>query len=240
MNKKKRFANIVLVVLVVVLIGAAGYLVFSNSSGTNSLTTVLRPNPSPSSTSQSGIVKIKLLDAYSGQAISNADVRIYSDNGIRCITAPCDAEGQEWTGVSDSGGVVFVPSDVINVATTVTAEGYTSGRDLNRDSENKDNDDWLLELDPNSKIDNFERRLKLIDSQTQKPVSNTALWITNSQNCRPPQCSDYVFTGTTNNLGNIYYPTSSVKSNSWVSVDNYKVVELPTGWVNFKVILDRE
>lgn len=240
MNNQKRFANIVLVVLVVVLIGVAWYFAFNSSSGTNALITALRPQSSPSPSSQSDILKIKLLDAFSGEAISRVDVRIYSDNNIRCVTTPCDTEGQEWAGKSDAEGIIRVPTEIINRVTTITAEGYASGRDLTKDSEKIDNSNWILDLDPDSKIDNFERRLKLIDSQTQKPVSNTTLWITSSQNCRPPQCSDYVFTGTTNNLGNVYYQTSSVKSNSWVSVDSYKVVELPIGWVNFKVILDKE
>lgn len=228
--KEKGFVKIILVAVVVILVGIVGYFALINKS-------VSVPKiPLP----KTGTIKVKLLDAFSGQTISNTDVRIYSDNGIRCFTAPCNTEGQEWTGKSDDGGVISIPSKVINVVTTMTATGYKSGRDLDKDSEKIDNNNWLIELDPDSKIDNFERRLKLIDSQTQKPLSNTTLWITNDQNCRPPQCSDYGFTGTTNNQGNVYYQISSIKDNSWVFVNNYKVVKFPTGWVNFKVILEKE
>ena len=228
----KGFVNIILISVVVILVGIAGYFVLTKL--TNRSVSV-----SKISFPKTDIIKVELLNAFSGQAISNTDVKIYSDNGIRCFTTPCNTEGQEWTGRSDSGGIISIPSKVINVVTTITATGYKSGRDLGKDSEKNDNN-WLIELDSDSKIDNFERRLKFIDSQTQKPLSNTTLWITNNQNCRPPQCSDYCFTGITNDQGNIYYPISSIKNNSWVFVNNYKVIKFRTGWVNFKVILEKE
>lgn len=227
---KKGFVKTVLVAVVVILVGIAGYFALINKSGP--VSTIPLP--------ETGTIKVNLLNAFSGQTISKADVKIYSDNGIRCFTTPCNTEGQEWTGRSDENGVISIPSKVINVVTTITATGYTSGRDLDKDSEKIDNNNWFIELDPDSKIDNFERRLKLIDSQTQKPLANTTLWITNNQNCRPPQCSDYGFTGTTNNQGNIYYQISSIKDNSWVFVNSYKVIKFSTDWVNFKVILEKE
>jgi len=229
-TNKKGFVKIILIAVVVILVGVVGYFALVNKSGP------ISKIPLP----ETGTIKVKLLDAFSEQTITNTDVKIYSDNGIRCFTTPCNTEGQEWTGKSDNGGIISIPSKVINVVTTITATGYKSGRDLNKDSEKIASNNWLIELDPDSKIDNFERRLKLIDSQTQKPLSNTTLWTTNSQNCRPPQCSDYSFTGTTNTQGNVYYQISSIKDNSWIFVNNYKVVKFPTGWVNFKVILERE
>ena len=188
------------------------------------------------------IIQVKLIDAYSGQLISNVDVRIYSDNGIRCFTTPCNTEGQEWNGKTDSNGFISIPSKIINQSTGITAIGYKSGRDLGKDSEKITKYDWLMELDPDSKIDNFERRFKLIDSQSQKPLTNISMWITNNQNCKPPQCSDYSFSGNTNLIGNIYFPISSIsgKDNTWIFVNDYKPAKSPSGWVNFKVILEKE
>lgn len=189
--------------------------------------------------STSGTVKVSLLDAFSGQVISNVAVRVYSDNGIRCFQAPCNTEVQEWHGRSDNNGFVFIPSKIINKVTTISATGYKAGRDLNKDSEKIADNYWVIELDPDSKIDNFERRLKLVDSQTQKPISNILVWITNSQNCQPPECADYSFGGETNKLGNVYYPASTIKDNSWILVKGYKSKRFPVGWVNFKVSLDK-
>ena len=227
----KRTSLAVMVIVIVLLVGVVGYFVLTNKSG-------FVPKISLPET---GIISVKLLDAFSGQAISNADVRIYSDNGVRCVTTPCYTEGQEWTGKSDNEGIISIPSKVINEVMTITATGYKSGRDLNEDSEKIDNHNWIMELDPDSKIDNFERRLKLIDSQTQEPLSNITLWIIINQDCRPPQCSDYEFTGVTNAQGNIYYPLSSVKKqDSWIFVNDYKIVKFDKSWGKFEVNLERE
>lgn len=229
--RQKVFSNILIILLfVIIVIIVATYFLLVNKSNS-----VLKKDLSKADT-----IEVKLIDAFSGQTISNTDVKIYSDNGIRCFTTPCNTEAQEWMGKSDNSGIISIPSRIINVVTTITATGYKSGRDLNKDSEKIDDDNWLIELDPDIKIDNFEHRLKFIDSQTQKPLSNTTVWITNSQSCHPPQCSDYSFTGITNSQGNIYYQVSSVKDNSWVFVKNYKVVKFPVGSTNFKLILEKE
>lgn len=229
--KQKVFLNILILLLVVIIfVSIATHFLLVNK-----FSSILKNHHS-----KVGTINVKLLDAFSGQIISNTDVKIYSDNGIRCFTTPCNTEVQEWIGRSDNNGIISIPSKIINVVTTITATGYKSGRDLNKDSEKIDNENWSIELDPDIKIDNFERRLKFIDSQTQKPLSNTTVWIINSQSCHPPQCLDYSFTGVTNSQGNIYYQVPSVKNNSWVFVNNYKAVELPMGWTNVKVILEKE
>lgn len=252
-NNQKGFISVLVGVIVLIFMVTGSVYYFGTRNNKNNYQSVNQqtspnltststnyPSQSPSNNVSEKITKIKLLNASSGQIISNTDVRIYSDNGIRCITAPCNNERQEWTGKSNNEGIILVSPDITNVVTTITATGYKSGRDLSKHAEKIDNNNWLIELDPDNKIDNAERRLKLIDSQTQKPLVNTTIWITNSQNCHPPQCSDYVFTGTTNSQGNIYYKTSSIKDSSWISVDNYKVAKFPTGWINFKVFLEKE
>jgi hypothetical protein len=208
-----------------VLVGVAGHFLLVNVSRAD--------------TSDPASIKVKLVDAFSEQIISDANVEIHSDNGIRCIQAPCDTGGQDWTGISDHDGFIYVPSKAINAVTSITAAGYRSGRDLNKDSEKIADHDWVVELDPDSKVDRFERRLKLTDSQTQKPLSDITMWITNDQNCQPPACSDYSFKGTVNHLGNVYYPLSAVKDNSWIFIDGYRSKKLPDGWVNYKVVLEK-
>ncbi len=202
------------------------------------------PTSTPMPASKSGTIKVKLVDALSGQTISDTNVKIYSDNGVRCIQAPCPTEGQEWTGKSDSDGIVVVPSGVINAVTNITATGYRAGRDLNADSEKITSNDWSIELDPDSKDYILERRLKLIDAQTQKPVANIPMWIVRNENCRPPQCSDYGFTGTTNALGNVYYPIRSIgvqyQNTSWVVANGYKPAKYRLGWGNYRVVLEKE
>jgi hypothetical protein len=96
--------------------------------------------------SQSGFLNIKLLDSVSKRPITGTDVNIYSDNGIRCITVPCNTGGQEWKGKSDDNGVITIPAKLVNTVTTLTATGYSSGKDLTKDSQKFTNTDWVLEL----------------------------------------------------------------------------------------------
>ncbi len=124
-------------VLVILLVGlllgvGVGYFVFGEKGAVP--------------VTQNGIIKVKLLNALSKQAIANTDVNIYSDNGIRCITTPCDTDGQEWKGKSDNNGVIVIPMGIINEVTNIAATGYEAGRDLVKDSQKISNNDWVMEL----------------------------------------------------------------------------------------------
>jgi hypothetical protein len=39
-------------------------------------------------------VRVRLLDAFSGESISDSDVEVHSDNGVRCIQAPCPTDAK--------------------------------------------------------------------------------------------------------------------------------------------------
>jgi hypothetical protein len=122
----------VLAILLVVLLLGVGYFVFGEKGGFP--------------VTQNGIIKVKLLNALSKQAIANTDVNIYSDNGIRCITTPCDTDGQEWKGMLDNNGVIVIPMEIINEVTNIAATGYEAGRDLVKDSQKISDNDWVMEL----------------------------------------------------------------------------------------------
>lgn|GEM_PF-7127311 len=129
----KRVLTAVLFGVIIFLIAVVGYGKFTQKNGFP--------------VSQSGFLNIKLLDSVSKRPITDTDVNIYSDNGIRCITVPCNTEGQEWNGKSDDNGVITIPVKLVNTVTTLTATGYGSGKDLTKDSQKKSNSDWVLELD---------------------------------------------------------------------------------------------
>ncbi len=193
--------------------------------------------------SETQTILVRLVDAETGQAISDADVKVFSDNGIRCAQAPCPTNGQEWHGGSDAYGVVHVPSAMANVETSVVATGYRSGRDLISDSERMGDREFVLELDPDDKIDQMERRLKVVDGATRQPLSNVVVWITDAADCRPPRCSSQCFVGTTNDRGNLYYPIPLgrlVGQCGWIAVDGYESTRFPSGWVKYRVALDKE
>lgn len=186
-------------------------------------------------------IKLKLVDADTARIIINRKVEIHSDNGIRCIKAPCPIDEKEWKGTTDNEGIIYFPKETMNTSTTITAEGYKSGRDLQADIDKISENYWTIELDPDIKIDNFERRVKLIDSITLKSLPDTAFWFINDVRCLPPQCSRFVQKGVTNSLGNYYYQIAKINNpeKTYVYVPGYRPVNFPQGWVNYKVVLEK-
>lgn len=69
-------------------------------------------------------LRLRLVDAESGKPISGVEASIHSDNGIRCIKAPCPTNGRTWKGVSGKDGVVKAPSSALQKENQLTASGY--------------------------------------------------------------------------------------------------------------------
>jgi len=79
------------------------------------------PPPSPE---QKVNLKVRVIDAASSKPIPNTIVEIYSDNGIRCIKAPCPTNGVKWSGKTDHRGVLVVPARVRQATMTISVTGY--------------------------------------------------------------------------------------------------------------------
>jgi len=171
------------------------------------------------------VVEILLLDGYSAQPIASTGVDVYSDNGIRCIKAPCNTGGQSWQGETDASGVVRLPSRIVNKVTNVSAAGY-AGAELSRDGQRRTGR-LQLELDPRAKtepehIEQAARRFKIVDANSGQPLKRTTLWVVRSSSCVPPGCKDFSYSGPTNSLGNVYLPIFKIKiEDSWIAVTGY-------------------
>ena len=142
-------------------------------------------------------VSVQLMDAWSGQPIANADIKVESDNGIRCVKAPCPTNGKEWAGRSDAAGRLMIPKSEIQASTYVgtslhesanleEALSGTSGR-------------WVLDLFPKRLNDEADKRgYKLIDARTGKPLANMSVRL------------EFPLTGAldtkTNSLGYAFFP----------------------------------
>lgn len=48
-----------------------------------------------------------------GETLKNVKIFIYSDNGTRCIQAPCPTNGKEWSGKTDGQGILKVPNSFV-------------------------------------------------------------------------------------------------------------------------------
>jgi hypothetical protein len=70
------------------------------------------------------VIKLSIIDKSTTKPIANRSIVIASNNGIRCIKAPCPTNNQNWQGRTDRQGVVFVPQSAIQASTRLTVKGY--------------------------------------------------------------------------------------------------------------------
>ena len=73
-------------------------------------------------------VRVRLLDAFSGESISDSDVEVHSDSGVRCIQAPCPTNAKQWQGKSDANGYVAIPTSVVQRSTTISTPAYKQAK----------------------------------------------------------------------------------------------------------------
>lgn len=93
-------------------------------------------------------IGVTVLDSASGKPIAATEVRIHSDNGVRCIKAPCPTNAMDWNGFTDAEGMFKLPKKIVQQSTTITAAGHSAGKDLGRDASKPKPDEWVIELDP--------------------------------------------------------------------------------------------
>ena len=201
-------------------------------------------NPQQTPDAQSSIlqvksetVRVRLLDAFSGKIISNSDVEVSSDNGIRCIQAPCPTNNKQWRGKSDANAYVVVPTNILQQNTSISTPAYGGGTDLISGSEKKGLDGaWVVELIPNHTFDSsgpYLHRLKLVDAKSNRPLMNTKVRVSFDEG--------ESFEGRTNSLGYIFFPVAKAKGkDGWVVVSGYGRTKINWGWVNYKMKLEKQ
>ena len=180
-------------------------------------------------------VRVKLLDEFSGEVISNSDVEVSSDNGRRCIRAPCDTNNKEWRGRSDANGYVVIPTEFLQQTTDISTPSHRGGKDLISGSERAMDGAWVVELIPNRTRDSWPSsyRLKLVDAETNEPLINTHVGVSLAQG--------ESLEGKTNSLGYIFFHVEkAVGKDGWVVVSGYRRTKIEWGWVNYKVKLEKE
>lgn len=90
-------------------------------------------------------VRILLIDAESQRTLPNAEVEIYSDNGTRCIRAPCPTEGRTWNGHSDGRGMVAVPASGLGEVSHIRTPAHEFF-DLARARRDTVSGAWIVQL----------------------------------------------------------------------------------------------
>jgi hypothetical protein len=89
-------------------------------------------------------LRVRLLDARTTRPIAGTDVTVYSDNGTRCVVAPCPTNGKEWKGRTDAAGYVTIPRRAIQFATTISTP--TQSADLISKAKRSGRNGWVVEM----------------------------------------------------------------------------------------------
>jgi hypothetical protein len=194
-----------------------------------------RPSTQPSILNAPGeTVRVQLFDAWSGQRIANADIKVESNNGVVCRTAPCPKNAKQWLGRSDDAGRVIIPRPVLQFDTYVSTELH-EGADL-KEAVPGASDTWVIELFPKRLKDAGEvdvrgdkltgldlRGYKLLAARTGKPLANKAVRI------------EFPLIGPldtkTNSLGYVFFPLEralgpSFEPEAWVTAAGYQRTKL--------------
>jgi hypothetical protein len=148
-------------------------------------------------------VRLRLVDAVTARAIVSTGVEITSDNGVRCIQAPCPTDARRWTGRTDAEGFVMAPMEALQVVTNIRTPDHYA--DLINDSYEAADRVWDVEMFPRKAPADLEFHpldLKLIDAGSLRPIADTPVRIAFG--------SDGSFEGTTNALGYIFVPVEAM------------------------------
>ena len=89
---------------------------------------------------------LKIIDSISKEPIKNTPVRIYSDNGMRCIREPCNTHGMSWEGKTDAHGVLMILGTVAQYSMHLSVSGY-KGSDLQREAKAEARGRWVVSVD---------------------------------------------------------------------------------------------
>jgi hypothetical protein len=163
-------------------------------------------------------IHLRLLDAATAKPLANAEVEMWSDNGIRCIKAPCPTDGKQWKGTSDAAGGVTLPKSALNTTANIKSAAYTG--DLIGDATSDGKGAWNVEMFSDECPDLCPHPIKLLDARTHEPIANKSVLI----EIRGATAHD-VASVTSNALGYVLVPFIIVAKgadSSWVVVEGYR------------------
>lgn len=193
----------------------------------------IRKAPGPTAT-------VQLMDVSNGHPVRNAVVRLVSDNGIRCMHAPCPTHTRTWEGKSDTEGFVQIPTSEIQSSTQIETESLTG--DLIDDSDAVSDTVWIAELLPLESTyadpPGPPRPLRLIDGTTSKAV----VYADASFEMRRGSESRVLFKTRTNDFGYVFLPNDlpeGALENTWVVVTGYRATHVDFAWAAHRTRLVR-
>ena len=180
-------------------------------------------------------VTVQLFDAVTAKPVAGATVDLGSDNGIRCVRAPCPTDSREWTGSSDASGRITIPTSVLNASVSLTSGEYHG--DLVADASPGEHGEWTLELLPEANSNQPSHPLKLTDARTHRPIANTPVRIESRIGVSTS------VNATTNALGYVFVPFAMMakgEENCWIVAPGYRDAHVDFAWVRHRMLLKRK
>jgi hypothetical protein len=169
--------------------------------------------------------RIRLLDAHTGQPISNLEVRLLSERVSGCSKAPCPIDSVTWTGRSDADGRIELPKSAIGAQATAATDSHEA--DLLDNATHEGGSEWVLELTAKDSSGDDPYPLKLLDEESRKPLASTpvSLKFTDTHN------GEHEVALITNALGYVFIPSqiAAMGKHSFVKVKHYNVAFIDFG-----------
>jgi hypothetical protein len=179
-------------------------------------------------------VDVRLLDAATAKPIANTAVEVQSDNGIRCIKAPCPTDEKQWNGTSDADGRVTIPRSALNTTANIKTAGYDG--DLVGDATSDAKGVWSVDLFSDGCANLCPHPLKLHDARSHEPIANALVLI----EIRSATTHD-VASATSNALGYVFVPfviMAKGMDDSWVIVEGYRDAKIDFAAARRKIMLE--
>ncbi len=179
---------------------------------------------------QGDTLRVQLVDALSAEPLADAPVQVWSDNGVRCIRAPCPTGARSWSGRTDAGGWLRLPRTALQAASSVETPAHAG--DLIEDSRLA-GDGWVAALFPADSTGVGPRPVLLVDGR-DRPIANASVEI------------DYgrvgKVTARTNALGYLLVPFAAVArapDDTWVVAPGFRRTRLDFAWARRRTVLHR-
>ena len=144
---------------------------------------------------------VRILDAVSGRPIPDIDIRLRSGTAIGCEKAPCPSDGTDWKGRSDAAGRIVVPKRAVETNAIAETDAYAA--DLLDNATHREGGEWELELMSRDSSGNDLHPLKLLDSDSKKPLAGMPV----SLEFRDPHNGTHNVALVTNALGDVFIPS---------------------------------
>jgi hypothetical protein len=169
--------------------------------------------------------RIRLLDAHTGQPISNLEIRLLSEHGSGCSKAPCRIDSVTWTGRSDADGRIEIPKSAIGAQATAATDSHEP--DLLDNATHEGGGDWVLELTARDSSGDDPYPLKLLNEESRKPLASTPV----SLKFADTHNGEHEVALTTNALGYVFIPSqiAAMGRHGSVKVKHYDLAFIDFG-----------